>query len=103
MWTLIQYKWYAYKKGKVGDKDAQRKKPCDKKAEMDDASVNQGIPTTVGKSLEARNGAKNCFSTQSSTITNTSTFSLPPTFSRGQLGLQWLLYDPEVSNVITNG
>lgn len=55
------YKWCTYEKGKVGDKDAHRKKPCDKKAEMHDASVNQGIPIIVGKSLEARNGAKNRF------------------------------------------
>lgn len=40
------YKRCTYKKGKVGDKDAHRKKPCDKKTEIDDASVNQGIPMT---------------------------------------------------------
>lgn len=80
MWILIQYKWCAYKKGKIGDKDAQRKNPCNKKAEMDDDAVNQGIPVTVGKSLEARDCVKNFFFTKiskSSTIANTSTFSLP--------------------------
>lgn len=47
----------------------------------DDADINQGTPTTIGKSSEAREDAWNQFSSEPSAVANTSTFSLPPALS----------------------
>ena len=77
----IQYKWCGYKEGKLETEVHTGKSHVTRRQRWDDADMNQGTPTTVGKSSEVREDARNQYSSKPSTAANTCTFSLPPAFS----------------------
>ena len=62
-WTLIQYDWYSYKKGKFGHRDMHtRRILCEHEGkDSDDASTNQGMPKIASKPPEARGETWNRF------------------------------------------
>ena len=67
-WTLIQYDWCPYKKGKLGHRDTEHH--VNIKTDHGDVSASQGTPRIASKPAEAKEEAWNRSSLTASEGTN---------------------------------